>query len=301
MSRGESLSPKQPITQRLEKLVGGEYKGTMTTLQKSPKNRVPSSDPPTPSKAPAHHHPTGARPKDSYAPRSSKVKEKNVGSNPKTPLLYMKETEMGIIFCGEKCYLSNKYPSKIEHDGHKFNASAQLYEWLRCTELRDFTTADRVLAAPNAAEAIYASKQCRESSKWKRHRLPAMKMCLSKKFRQNKRLRDLLRLTGKLPIIESELDAFWSGNADYVDMCWHSDEGFDGENMLGVLLCELRAQFQADYDRLNNAAATRSPVESDISSHHGVGERERDHSVLSLPDGEDDDESSCSDKSIVFA
>ena len=160
----------------------------------------------------------------------------------------MKETEAGLIFCGEKSYLSNLYPTKREHNGLTFHSSLQLYEWLRCIELDDDETADLIYDTTNALEVLVVAQNCWDSSKWRKHRIPAMLLCLSKMFRQRRRLRDLLRLTGSINLIECGTDSFWTGNASYEDPCWHSPSDLLGNNMIGALLTDLRAQFMLEFE-----------------------------------------------------
>ena len=135
------------------------------------------------------------------------------------------------MFCGEKCYLRNQFPTRIEDDTMKFKSSEQLYHRLHCTEEGETDLADKVLKAPDALTAHEIVSKLKLTTKWRRLRIGAMRLCLSKIFRQNRRLRELLRVTGQKPIIQSDLDPFWSGNASYGDKRLDNDD-YDGENML---------------------------------------------------------------------
>jgi ribA/ribD-fused uncharacterized protein len=118
------------------------------------------------------------------------------------------------------------------------DASALNYNVLRLGEVQAqkyFGTqaADRIRTAGTPAKARQAGqdRSLTPRADWEEVKVEVMRRAVRAKFEQNRRLLDQLRATGTEELIhQSESDLFWGQNAEGV-----------GENRLGVILMELRA------------------------------------------------------------
>lgn len=131
---------------------------------------------------------------------------------------------------GEHGYLSNLYPCEIQMGGRAFATSEHAYQFGKPSEP---AVAEWLMAAPSpslCAQAAHALFPWQVKPDWNKAKVQRMKVVLIAKFTQHPELRARLLATGGARLIEeSKMDNFWgmgkSGN---------------GQNMLGVLLMELR-------------------------------------------------------------
>ena len=155
--------------------------------------------------------------------------------------LLQKVTPSGIIFCGARSVYSNFHPCLIKHDGHDFHSSEQLYQYLKCCEIGDMEAVNLVLDATTGLDAKLATQKCKGGAKWRKMRVPAMRVSISKKFRQNEDKRAVLLSSAGSELVEATMDDFWGGKAVYGDQAF-MDKTYEGDNMLGKLLVELRTE-----------------------------------------------------------
>lgn len=132
-------------------------------------------------------------------------------------------------FEGEFRFLSNFGPGQVEYEGEVYLTSEHLYQALKTIDPdeRKF-----VRVAPTAGEAKKRGKKITLREDWDNIKDDLMRMIIRLKFEQNPDLAEKLIATGDQELIEGN----WWG-----DRVWGVCNGV-GENRLGILLQELRAE-----------------------------------------------------------
>jgi len=138
----------------------------------------------------------------------------------------------------EKPYgaFSNLYPRAIEFEGRVYPTSEHAYQAGKASKpaVREW-----ILSAPTpslAAMAAHGLYVWDVVPNWAKIKFDRMRAVLRAKFEQHADLRDLLLSTGNVRLVE----AGTVNNA--VNRLWGEVDG-KGENMLGVMLMELRAEY----------------------------------------------------------
>lgn len=160
-------------------------------------------------------------------------------------------SEIRFYRSNEKPYgaLSNLYRRPFEFEGLTFPTSEHAYQ---AGKARKGAVRDWLLAAPSpalvamAAHGLY-SWDVRED--WAAIKFDRMKRVLTAKFTQHEDLRELLLSTGNARLVESAT----VDNA--VNRLWGEVNG-KGQNKLGELLMEVRAELAAIYNIKKKATKT---------------------------------------------
>jgi ribA/ribD-fused uncharacterized protein len=131
---------------------------------------------------------------------------------------------------------SNLYPSPVQFEGKQYPTAEHAYQAgkARKQEVRDW-----ILGAPSpalAAMAAHGLYTWHVTPNWAEIKFDRMRQVLRAKFEQNPDLRNILLGTGQARLVE----AGTVNNA--VNRLWGEVNGV-GQNMLGVMLMELRAEF----------------------------------------------------------
>lgn len=129
-------------------------------------------------------------------------------------------------------FLSNFFPARLVYDGLSFYNSEAAYQAAKCTNPKEREYFTQLYG--NEAKSLGRKVECR--SDWEEIKIEVMRNVLFAKFTQNPLLAKYLLETGEKPILEGNMhgDLFWG-----VD----GKTGI-GENHLGKLLMELRADFR---------------------------------------------------------
>lgn len=143
---------------------------------------------------------------------------------------------------GRYRFLSNFYPSKIEHQGITYPTVEHFYVSMKIDEgqmirTRYMTTEDcrqMISKIPTASEVKKLGASLKIRKGWDDKKLKIMEFALNEKFKNND-LRDLLISTGSEEIVEGN---YWHDNFFGVCSC-KSCEG-KGQNNLGKLLMSIR-------------------------------------------------------------
>lgn len=145
--------------------------------------------------------------------------------------------EIKFYRANEKPYgaLSNLYRREIEFEGRVYPTSEHAYQAGKASKpaVRDW-----ILSAPSpslAAMAAHGLYTWDIVPNWSQIKFDRMREVLRAKFNQHEDLRELLLSTGQARLVE----AGTVNNA--VNRLWGEVDG-KGENMLGVMLMELRAE-----------------------------------------------------------
>ncbi|WP_082746866.1 NADAR family protein [Burkholderia sp. MSMB1826] len=152
----------------------------------------------------------------------------------------------------EKPYgaFSNLYPRPIEFDGRIYPTTEHAYQAGKASKpaVREW-----ILSAPTPALAAMAAHGLYTWDvvpNWAQIKFDRMRAVLRAKFSQHDDLRDLLLSTGTMRLVE----AGTVNNA--VNRLWGEVDG-KGENMLGVMLMELREELSMQYAQRTPTASQR--------------------------------------------
>jgi ribA/ribD-fused uncharacterized protein len=164
-------------------------------------------------------------------------------------------------------YLSNFSAFRVRYDGIDFDTSEHVYHWCKFANRRDIQ--DRIRVASSAHEAFKIAEAEREHRRgdWDRVKVAFMRDILRAKVRQHEYVSRKLLQTGNRELIENSWrDDFWG---------W--GENRDGQNMLGKLWMEIRAELltaspPAQDSAFSNFIRNASPEEKE-RVYQGVMER----------------------------
>lgn len=193
----------------------------------------------------------------------------------KTPLTARKRAvtqtaavdEIRFYRANEKPYgaFSNLYKCPVEFEGTVFPTSEHAYQ---AGKARKPAVRQWILSAPTPALAAMAAHGLYVWDvvpDWAQTKFERMRAVLRAKFDQHPALRELLLSTGTARLVE----AGTVNNA--VNRLWGEVDG-KGENMLGVMLMELRTAY-AKEKSAGTRAATRSPKSRKTSAGKGLSSK----------------------------
>lgn len=165
--------------------------------------------------------------------KKEKSKNKHEGSARTKPII-----EIKFYRSNEKPYgvFSNLYPSPVQFEGRLYPTAEHAYQAgkARKPEVRDW-----ILSAPSPALAAMAAHGLYTwdvTPNWAEIKFDRMRRVLRAKFEQHPELRETLIGTQRARLVE----AGTVNNA--VNRLWGEVNGV-GQNMLGIMLMELRAEF----------------------------------------------------------
>jgi len=123
---------------------------------------------------------------------------------------------------------------------HRFYTSEAAYQWEKFTHLADRHLCNKIAVAPSAHEAYKLAELCRAVRRpdWDRVKVDIMRDILRQKVRQHEYVAKKLLATGDRELVENSWrDDFWG---------WGPNR--DGQNMLGKLWMEIRAELRNEVD-----------------------------------------------------
>lgn len=180
--------------------------------------------------------------------QKSKVQKKTATAGRKPP-------EIKFYRSNEKPYgvFSNLYPSPIEFEGKLYPTAEHAYQAgkARRPEVRDW-----ILSAPSpalAAMAAHGLYTWEVTPEWSQAKFERMRNVLRAKFEQHPELREILVGTGGARLVEA-------GRVDNaVNRLWGEVNGV-GQNMLGIMLMELRTELLVPSEKKKRGKARKSGV-----------------------------------------
>lgn len=171
--------------------------------------------------------------------------------------------EIRFYRANEKPYgaFSNLFPRPVEFEGRTYATSEHAYQAGKAAKpaVRDW-----ILSAPTpslAAMAAHGLYVWDVVPNWADIKFNRMRAVLRAKFEQHADLKALLISTGEARLVE----AGTVNNA--VNRLWGEVEG-KGQNMLGVMLMELRSEYAKPAPKAKRAAPKVSSVSSDKPANH---------------------------------
>lgn len=149
------------------------------------------------------------------------------------PIEEMLPREPITAFKDEYRFLSNFYDGIIDLKGKMFASAEHAFQ---CCKTRDPEWQKRIQLARSPREARVLGRECPMRDDWEAIKVTIMRHVLAAKFPEVGVLSDKLHLTSTAELIEGNTwdDRFWGAVWD--------GEKWVGENMLGKLLMERRAQ-----------------------------------------------------------
>ncbi len=153
------------------------------------------------------------------------------------------DTAERVCFYEQDFYVLSNFSSfNLRWKGHTFPTSEHAYHWEKFAGYGDATNAagdiaTQVLNAPSAHEAFKLAEACKARRKptWDAIKVDVMREILRAKVRQHEYVRRKLLATGDRELVENSWrDDFWG---------WGPSQ--DGQNMLGKLWMEIRAELRA--------------------------------------------------------
>lgn len=180
---------------------------------------------------------------------STPIKRRTASSSEPAPTIL---GEIRFYRANEKPYgaLSNLYRRSVEFEGQIYSTSEHAYQAGKASKL---AVRDWILSAPSpslAAMAAHGLYTWDIVPNWAQIKFDRMRAVLHAKFVQHADLRELLLSTGQARIVE----AGTVNNA--VNRLWGEVDG-KGENMLGVMLMELRAELAKAKARSSNTTQSK--------------------------------------------
>jgi ribA/ribD-fused uncharacterized protein len=158
------------------------------------------------------------------------------------------ESEIRFYRANEKPYgaFSNLYPRTVEFDGEVFLTAEHAYQAGKAAKK---AVREWVLSAPNPALVAMAAHGLYSWDvvpNWANIKFDRMRRVLFAKYRQHEDLRILLLSTAQARLVES------AKTNNPVNRLWGEVNG-KGENMLGKLLMEVRAELRKELDEQKGA------------------------------------------------
>jgi hypothetical protein len=157
---------------------------------------------------------------------------------------------------------SNLYPRALEFDGEVYLTAEHAYQAGKAAKK---AVREWVLSAPNPALVAMAAHGLYSWDvvpNWATIKFDRMRGVLFAKYRQHQDLRTLLLSTGEARLVESAK----TNNA--VNRLWGEVNG-KGENMLGKLLMEVRAELRKEENKQPGSRAKKSAVSASAKRTKG--------------------------------
>ena len=153
-----------------------------------------------------------------------------------------------IIGCIHSSYqpLSNWYSCEVNYKGHTFNSVEQGYQWSKATFANDVTAARNLLYTtdPREAKDLGMNVQGLQYADWNSEKDTIMRELVKIKFTDNIDLKNKLLGTGDLKLAEAGLDTHFAIGLSLPSVDIFDSDKWKGQNLLGKILCEVRAQLK---------------------------------------------------------
>lgn len=176
-----------------------------------------------------------------------------------------REESEEIFFQGELSPLSNFYPANIESDDSLVFCSAeQAFQFRKATYFSWDLTADKIKKTRDPYEIKRLSNLLPTSDEWKATEYQTMAEIVYLKFSQNANLRRILLETGDKALHEATNNEFWAIGAELSSKALEN-RAWEGLDMLGNILVELRQNLSVEYPTLSPSPPTGECINDDHS------------------------------------
>ena len=146
-------------------------------------------------------------------------------------------------------YLSNWSPSPFTADGLTFSSMEQYMMYHKALRFSDMETAAEILSTDNVGKikALGRSVRNYDDTLWNGVRQIVVYRGLLEKFRQNPALKAQLLATAPHTLAECAVqDKIWGIGLSMHDECRFEPELWEGQNLLGFTLMEVRSQLEKE-------------------------------------------------------
>lgn len=146
-------------------------------------------------------------------------------------------------------FLSNWYPSPFDLDGVHFSSAEQYIMYQKCMIFGDEESANRILSTEDTKEQQNIGRDAKGyvSKIWAGVRQMVALRALMGKFEQNEDLKQKLLDTGDAFLVEcARTDKIWACGIRLDDDKRFNAANWDGENILGFALMEVRRRLAAE-------------------------------------------------------
>ena len=142
--------------------------------------------------------------------------------------------------------LSNWYSCEVNYKGHTFNSVEQGYQWSKATFANDVTAARNLLYTtdPREAKDLGMNVQGLQYADWNSEKDTIMRELVTIKFTDNIDLKNELLGTGDLKLAEAGLDTHFAIGLSLPSVDIFDSDKWKGQNLLGKILCDVRAQLK---------------------------------------------------------
>ena len=140
--------------------------------------------------------------------------------------------------------LSNFYSKAFKFNGVSYVSAEQAFQHRKALFFDDTVTAGKILSARKPIEALRLGGKVADfdSTKWKSQRYNTMKDILRSKFSQNKELKTHLLCTKNFDLAEAGHNEYFAVGFKLIDKEATNKTSWKGQNKLGQILCEIRAE-----------------------------------------------------------
>ena len=154
-----------------------------------------------------------------------------------------KQNKDCFIFFGELCPLSNFHRVTVTYKYMTFPSSEHVFQYRRAEFVDDQVACANIKKAMSPLEAKRIGDNVATNPAWQENRERIMKETLRLKFQQNPAAKDFLMNISQQFIAESSpSDAVW-GTGYGLEKDGATNPNLWGSNILGKVMCELRAEF----------------------------------------------------------
>ena len=150
------------------------------------------------------------------------------------------------FFFGKESFLSNHHPSKFVEGGKTYSCVEEYYLEKKALFFHDEATASAIRTArrPGAMKALSRRIKGVDDKKWLPIARSTMTKACSLKFGQNENLRNKLLHSRGLLVEANKKDCFFSCGLSLADPNIKETSRWLGENVLGIILTQLREHFR---------------------------------------------------------
>lgn len=144
-------------------------------------------------------------------------------------------------------FLSNWYLSEFQHDGIRYSSMEQYMMYQKAILFGDLEAAEQILNTDKVGtiKSLGRSVKNYEDSVWAGRRQIIVYRGLMAKFNQNAELKKLLLQTGDAVLAECAVkDSIWGIGRSMNDVCRFDMQKWQGRNLLGYALMEVRDQIK---------------------------------------------------------
>ena len=168
-----------------------------------------------------------------------------------------------ITFSSYRMPLSNCYNTDITIFNNKFNSIQQAWLWRKATDLDKKDLAKDIKTAKHAGIVTAIGKHLSEDKDWDSQHTSTMKQLMRAKVEQCKEFKNIIMETEDTPFAAAITDPYWRTGLSLKLTKITKPSFWPGNNMLGVLLAEIRQELQDKTRHHNNVRNTDSNSKND--------------------------------------